>query len=430
MPFANFGDQILHYVIVFAENTWWFFLFLILFPLARSAWFAWRHAFFLKKSKWTYLEMKIPREILRSPRGMDQVFQSVHTLRNTPSDFQEKWWDGEHPRPFTFEMVSFGGEVHFYVRCYYRIRALLEGAFYSAYPDVELLEVDDYMNRLPKTPTDAKALGYKIWGTEMVLKKPSMYPIKTYLEYEAPDEAQQFDPISVALETLAKVKKDEFLGIQINAVPGDTEEWREEAMEDLEKLREPKILKSKDPTAFPLMVPKSPGQTDVIKAIEANLAKPVFDCKIRAFYMSPAAEFYDSFARRGFLGMFNQYAHSDMNSFGQNITMASATRMWYFPYILPSVRTKMREQRIMQNYRTRSGYIHTFIGKLISSHFFNWNFYSKGAQLNTEALATIFHPPMQMVLTGPHTPRVESRKMGAPAGLPIYGDEGDIKEFQ
>ena len=84
----------------------------------------------------------------------------------------------------------------------------------------------------------------------------------------------------------------------------------------------------------------------------------------------------------------------------------------------------------MQNYRTRSGYIHTFIGKLISSHFFNWNFYSKGAQLNTEALATIFHPPMQMVLTGPHTPRVESRKMGAPAGLPIYGDEGDIKEFQ
>jgi hypothetical protein len=51
-------------------------------------------------------------------------------------------------------------------------------------------------------------------------------------------------------------------------------------------------------------------------------------------------------------------------------------------------------------------------------------------ELNTESLATLFHPPTRMVLTAPHIERVESRKSGAPAGLAVYGEESDIEKFK
>ena len=50
--------------------------------------------------------------------------------------------------------------------------------------------------------------------------------------------------------------------------------------------------------------------------------------------------------------------------------------------------------------------------------------------MNTRSLATLFHPPTFLVLTAPHLRRVESKKTGPPAGLAIYGDEGDLEKFK
>jgi hypothetical protein len=49
--------------------------------------------------------------------------------------------------------------------------------------------------------------------------------------------------------------------------------------------------------------------------------------------------------------------------------------------------------------------------------------------MNIECLASIFHPPTAGVLTAPHVHRVESKKAGPPAGLAIFGEEGDIESF-
>ena len=70
------------------------------------------------------------------------------------------------------------------------------------------------------------------------------------------------------------------------------------------------------------------------------------------------------------------------------------------------------------------------MGRLITSYVLNWNFASRRSSLNTEEVATLFHPPPVVALTAPHIRRVESRKTGPPAGLPIFGDEGDIERFR
>ena len=50
--------------------------------------------------------------------------------------------------------------------------------------------------------------------------------------------------------------------------------------------------------------------------------------------------------------------------------------------------------------------------------------------LNTEELATVYHYPSNLVLTGPVIKRVESKKVGAPAGLPIFKDAESLEGFK
>ena len=70
------------------------------------------------------------------------------------------------------------------------------------------------------------------------------------------------------------------------------------------------------------------------------------------------------------------------------------------------------------------------MGKVMTSKFFNWNFKAENFEMNTECLATVFHPPGYLALTGPHVKRVESRKGGPPAGLAIFGGEENVEKLQ
>ena len=70
-------------------------------------------------------------------------------------------------------------------------------------------------------------------------------------------------------------------------------------------------------------------------------------------------------------------------------------------------------------------YQETFGMTVLDMKLFNWGWRPRrfsNMVLNTEELATIYHPPTYIVLTGPLIKRVEARKTGPPAGLPIYGE--------
>lgn len=408
----------------------------ILLVVFRSTWLYWRNELFKKAIKWTLMEIKVPREIRKSPRAMEQVLASIHALRNVPSDISERYWIGEVTRWYSLEIVSFGGETHFYIRFYHKQRSLIESSFFAYYPDVELAEVDDYTDRLPQSIPEMYTQGYEIWGTEMMLAKPEAYPIKTYPNFEAIDEEKKFDPASTFLEVLGKVKKEEIVGIQILIAP-KAHQWKDRWTGLVEKLREASMKKVKSQVGqtgeireFARALARTPGETEVLKAVEMNLSKPAFDTLIRFMYLSPKQLFYDSFARRGLAGAFNQYSALDLNSFVQNYRMGTRTRFWQWPHIFPRKRNEVRKQRLLWNYHHREVPPETFVGRLITSNLLHLNFSSRMFAMNTEAIATLFHPPSYFVLTAPHIKRVESRKTGPPAGLAIFGEEEQIEKFK
>jgi hypothetical protein len=417
--------------------TWWFWLFFILFSVARSTWLFWKNMIFEHDlmSNTVFMEMKIPRETLRSPRSMDQFFQAIAALRNSPGDLGEKYLDGEVTRWYTFEMCSFSGEIHFYMRVPKKQKMLVEAAMFSYYPEVELEEVEDYTRRLPHHIFDVEAQQLDMWGTEMILTKEGGYPLKTYVEFESPDEIHQVDPIAAFMENLGKARKGEFIGIQINAAP-EAFDWGKQFEYIVEDLRTPKTLgghgKSSDPAEIikAVTLQKSPGQTQIMESIERNLTKPAFKCVIRFIYLSPKNIFYDSFARKAIKGSFNQYGAANLNSFAENRGTSTQVKAWNWPFVFTGLRNRGRKQRVLHSYLEREHETHEWMGKVLTSHFFNWNNNSKASTISTEGLASLFHPPMNLVTTAPHTQRVASKKQGAPAGLAIYADESVLDNYK
>lgn len=432
--FAGIFETLFSYIYIFFRETWWFFLFIILLIIARSTWLYWRQMRYKDFQKYALLELQIPRQTEKGITGIEHVFESLWGLGNWASDIGEKYLIGEVTRWISLEMVSFGGEIHFYIRAPHRQKELVKANIVSYYPDVEIIDVEDYIDALPKDRLDLRSKGLDLWGSEMILSRPEEYPIRMHDEFEpkARERYKKFDCISTFLEVLGKIKQDEFVGIQINIAP-NRKGMGKYGKELIEKLRTPRFTKvkagGKKEEEKTEKLKETPGEYDILKAVEENLSNLVFDTTLRFIYVSPQRIFYDNFARRGISGAFAQYSKLNLNSFQQNVKMSTMVRPWVFPFIFPKTRNKLRKERLLYLYRKREMPEHTFMGKLLTSHLFNWNFHSKTIKLTNKAIATLFHPPTEFVLTTPHMKRVESHKAAPERGLEIFGDKDALKKF-
>ncbi len=184
------------------------------------------------------VEIKIPRESKKSPKAMEHILTVLTTLRNMQGNLREKWWDGEVTEWFSLEMASFGGDIHFYIRTPARHLKVVRSNFYAQYPDVELEEADDYMNRLPPSTQELYQAGYNLWGAELILGKGDGLPIRTYAQFESIEEEQNLDPIGGILEVLSKINKEEVLLVQILARPADPRTWPAKVKKEAEEFRE------------------------------------------------------------------------------------------------------------------------------------------------------------------------------------------------
>lgn len=425
---------------------WWLWVFLALFIFAFNLWKAYIQEYFKKKTTvWTMLEMHIPREFTQTPRAMEQVFTALHAVRNSASDLEETYWDGEVPMWFSFEAVSFGGEVHFFLYIPEIRRKHVLSAFYAMYPDVEFSEVEeDYIHRLPGNVTELYDKGYRMFGNELLMSQNPVYPIRTYLDFESPTEEKEVDPIGPLLETMASIDPREHLWTQILVRPkvdGFIRQFKKEGEDEINVVREAgRFVRGTtgepiiDPeTGFPLYSVPSPGQVEKMKAIGRKITKPAFDVVIRYMYFSPRDIFSNSFGRRSIHMAMNQYASEDYNKFNHNVFAWTLAKIWYRPYIFPRRRGAARREWLYDKYRKRDMYPDTLLEALLKMKLFHWGFkpwrppvrngYSP--VLCTEELATIFHPPTALVLTGPLIKRVDARRRGPPATLPIYGEEGE-----
>lgn len=408
---------------------WWLWSFFILVLILPFLWLAYVQEYWKRSLKYVLLELKMPLEVRKSPRAMEQVFQMLHSLGGGPANIEETWWDGEVMPWYSCEVVSFGGEIHFYMHVPNKHRNMIEASLYAHYADIQISEVpDDYINRLPPTYEDLKKEGYELFGNELVLAKPDAYPIRTYVDFEEKEEEHQLDPMGNLLEVLTKAKPQEILWLQI-IVRVNEGSWSKDAEKLVDDL---KAKAAKTPllteTGTTVYTTAAPGEVEVMKAISRNLTKSGFDTVIRYLYISPKDIHSTNFGQRAIHTALNQYASQTFNRFRHNYAAWTRANIWNFPHLFPKLRKRARQERIYWNYRRRHMYSETFVGTVLESKWYHFGFSARASSkmvLNTEELATIFHPPTIAVQTGPLIKRVEARKVGPPAGLPIYGEEGE-----
>jgi len=409
-------------------KTWWWLLLPFLF------WKPFRILYFyFIQERWDatlkkiVLEIRMPKEVLKPIRAMEQVFAGFHAIHDVFT-WREKWLEGQFQQSISLEIVSLGGEVHFYIRAAKIFRNIIESNIYSQYPEAEIFEVEDYTKQVPQ---DIPNKDWDLWGTSFVNTKPDSYPIKTYLKFESERETKEekrIDPLAGFLEGMAGLRPGEQLWLQIRATPtrDETKPWVKQGLEIRDKLvrrlGKPKskpmiqevaevLIAGKPPGAAPaeekeIIPPEmklTPGEREIVAAIEEKISKFGFDCHIRFIYLGKRDVFLKPMSRFAF-GLFKEVSYENIGGFKPDKTIMTKVKSVPF-WFLDKRRVYIRKRRLFKNYQKRWP---------------PWFPRSGGTSiLNTEELATLFHFPGKIVAPAPAIPRVEVKKGEAPSGLPV-----------
>lgn len=375
--------------------------------LGALAWVTWID--YIQKREWAkkeyiLLEVRIPKEIKKSPAAMEVVFNALGS--GAVDNWFKKWWKGETQPWYSLEIISIGGAIHFLIWTDKKAKNLLESQIYSQYPGVEIYEVPDYAKDVVYNPEINK-----MWGTEMVLTRPDPYPIKTYVDYGTdPDKETGIDPMSVALEYLGTLEEGQQAWIQImiksHVKVNGKDTWKDAAKKEIEEIVEKAKFaaaeaKGKDavPNPFGKAAGLSEDQKEQIKALEKSTNKPGFDCGIRMIYLAEKDKF-DAGRIGGLINSFKQYGSHNLNGFKPNNT----TGFKYPWQDYNDYRVNKKKNKILGAYKRRS--------------YFYAPYQEKPYVLNTEELATIYHFPGKAIAT-PTLGRISSKKAEPPSNLPI-----------
>lgn len=354
------------------------------------------------------LEIKLPREVLKSPLAMEIIITSLYLTGN--SDYLQTYVSGKHRPWFSLEIISIEGNVRFFVWTKPKFRQLIESQFYAQYPGVEIYEAEDYTKDV-FINTEKTML----WGTTFKLRKPDIYPLKTYVDYgmdKEQEEEVKTDPITSVLEFLGSIKAGEQVWIQIliqahrKMGPKDDatvnrSDWNDEAKKEIKKKIDEIRGSGSDEEGAIYRVPTK-GEREVIDAMERSLTKLPFEVGIRGFYIA-RKEAFDSIAITGLIGSFRQYSSQNLNE----LKLGKFTDFDYPWEDFIRIRRTARETKLLNAYKLRSFF------QVPYRHLF-----TKPFILTTEELATIFHLPGQVAST-PTLTKIPSRKSEAPANLPV-----------
>ncbi len=348
---------------------------------------------FIHGLSWTLLEIKIPREITKSPRAMEVALNALHNTKS--GNMLERYWKGFLRMWYSLEIVSIGGQIHFFIYVQEPFRNFVESQIYAQYPGAEITEAEDYSRFISSDGIDGE---WKMWGAEFTLLKEEAYPMRTYIDFGLEPgkikEEEKTDPVTSFLESLGSLKEGEQIWFQILMRPAD-KDWKDEAESVIEELQQKKSAAGEDEKDFSRTF-LSPGQREVLQAIERNVSKLGYEVGIRAIYIA-RSDVYNSVRPAFLTGAMKQYNTQNMNGFKPGKTTS-------VDYLFKKFREARRKHMMFSAYQERS--------------YFYVPFKSKSFVLNTEALATLYHFPGRVAET-PTLGRIEAKRGEPPINLPI-----------
>lgn len=423
--FVELGNLPFSQIVVrlFLDGGWILFAVVLL----KGFWMLWidyRQAKFASRVVYTLLAIDIPRDNLQTPKAVEHIFAQLSGAHQR-LDRYEKYWLGKFQLSISFEIVSVGGYVQFLVHTPRKYRDLIEASVYAQYPTAEIIEVLDYTERVPSNHPHPE---WDVFGTEFVLKRPQHLPLRTWMQFEHTSAEDTFkDPLSGVLEVLSSLKQGEQMWIQFILTPTD-DAWKKKAEKEVDKMLGKKPVSKKGLVSMALEIPggmvneaigqltgvtwesdeaekkkkesppamlgMSPGERNVLEAVQMKLSKIGFYTKIRMVY-SGRRDVFSKGRVLAIKGAFSQFGSLDMNQlkgYGPVIPKSD-----YF-YQRWSVHTK--KSNLVRAYKGRSR--------------------SSGATsyiLNVEELATLYHFPM-MDVKAPLVSKTDAKRSEPPARLP------------
>lgn len=399
-------------VIFYVAKTapiWVPFILVILFW---EVWVVYVRAQFFLKQEVKLLQIKLPKDLMKSPLAMELFLTSLHQTGGEGT-WYDKYWLGKTRPWFSLEMASIEGKVGFYIWTRKSMQKFIESSLYAQFPGIEIHEVPDYS--LPIT-FDPKTM--KMWAANLQFTKEDAYPIKTYVDYgldKDPKEEFKVDPLAPVLEFLGSIGANQqaWFQIIIRAHKGDQKKpgtlfkmnydpYKEEAKKIINELmqRDPKTKVVPEGEDGKIVITK--GEAEVISAIERNLTKLQFEVGIRIIYFGKK-EFYDPANISGMTGSWKQYASESLNGFKPNSKFYSP-RFSYPWQDFQNRRSNGDMEEALEAYKRRSFFYGPIMGESI--------------HMSSEELATIYHFPGQVAST-PSFTRILSKKSEAPANLPL-----------
>lgn len=384
-----------------------------------------------KNFKPVLLEIKIPNDVVKPIRAMENVMAGIHQACFQPPNWAEEWIDGQVQLAVHFEIASLGGEIHFYVRFNAPFRQAVEANIYSQYPGVEITEAEDYTKFVPP---DIPNKDWDMWGADYRFLRENPYPILTYRKFETetePLEEKRIDPISVLMENMAKVRPGEQLWVQISAEPLGQDSVKP-FMDEADKLRDklakrpeapkeknlfiqaletmvtgkPPAEEEKEEAILPPEMRLTPGEREVVEEVEHKSDRPPFSCNIRFIWLGKKEVWFKGNFRLafGFFANFNTLNLNALQPYGKTMTKVKSRPPFS---LLDKKRIYLRQRKLFRNYKDRVGSLFPLAGR--------WpiNFV-----LNVEELASLYHFPSWLVSPVPGVSRVEIKK-GPPSELPV-----------
>jgi hypothetical protein len=347
---------------------------------------------YLARQRWVMLRINVPRNNEKTPLAAEQMFASLYGIAKKGKMLREAGNVQDH---ISFEIVSAGKYVSFYVMTPANLRDFVEGQIYAQYPTVEIHEVPDYSTSL--SPQSV------VIGTNLTLLRDDVYPIKTFPNFEV-------DPLAAITAVLSKMDlPEDQIWIQILIRPYRLE-WRKRGLNYVRAVRSGRTKGSLarallggiarffvDLVSAAISGPVGKEKKEErkietslsaaieqeLKAVEAKSAKLPYEVKINIVVAAK-----DSLTARerlkAVVGTFHQFTLLNINGFVEG------------PLITD-------RNKILQNYRNR-----TFEDK-------------KSYVLNTEEIASIFHLPNASVET-PNIVWAGTKKGEPPANLPTLAN--------
>ena len=410
------------FVLKFIFDFWWFLFPVLLFQILWEKYKNYRKTLYRQTMEWSFLELQFPRGISRSPKAMEEVFNALHAIA-PDTDTDITWFNlnirGFIPKSYVFLLIAHDRKLRFFIRFPKQLKEFIKSRFYSQYPEIKFSDVDDPLNILP-TATPNSLFDAEIFDVR--LNKEDAYPIKTFTSLEYLPKEQQIDQLMTFSEGAWQISNKEWLVFQIFVLPttSDNEEYGKEWVKRGQKIVNKLIGKKeeeqesiwKDIEEFiknlliaPFKIPVwsaeenkekeavniqglTPGERKTIEFIQQKLSKLGFLCNIRITYVATKDIFADK--KNSIISLISStlknFSTEDLNGF----TIYPLGVSYFRISPLRNFLIKRREFAFFKLYLTPQ-ISQNYQNKLKERNL------DKSFILNSEELASIFHPPMEFV---------------------------------